>query len=265
MKTKRKEFTPAKRKKVRRLIILWACLFLGIGGVAASLYIVIFSDVPKARHITVEGERLLEETGIIREAVASLKKESWWRNALGEEHILFWRSGEIRDIRASLPKVRSAFVRRSIQKRTVIINIREEEARGVWCAPEGRCFVFNEEGVLFAEAPRVSGYLITKIIGEEGAPISVGDEVLGNKGWFQNIRETIEGVEGAGIQVKAARLESRERKEWSIETAKGVTLLFGLEETPPHIRLLLGELEKEKQVVPGRVFDFRVPEKIYVR
>lgn len=261
---KRKEFTPAKRKEIRRRIIFYASVFFITALLVGAIYLSLFSDVPKVRAIEVHGNRLVNKEEIINEAEKLLAREKWWRSVLGKDHIFFWQSGEIRDIKEAIPKLKTAEVRLRIQKRIVEIEVKEEEAKGVWCAEEKRCFVFNETGVLFAEAPEVRGYLITKIMGEEGVPIGVGDEVLGNAAWFQNIRKTIEEVEGAGIRVKTARMRDREQKEWSIETAEGTEILFALDQHPENIGLILRELKKENEG-GSWVIDFRVPEKVYVR
>ncbi|MDP3725536.1 MAG: hypothetical protein Q8R20_03655 [Nanoarchaeota archaeon] len=263
MKKKRKEFTPAKRKKIRRRILFSAGILLGVTLIGASIYIGVFSDVPKVREVRVHGNRLVGEKEIIVEAVRVLEKEDWWKNVLGRDHILFWRPGNIQGIEKTLRKLKTARVERSMEKRAVIIEVEEEEANGVWCVPGGVCFAFNEKGVLFAESPDVRGYLIIKIMGEEGAPTAVGDEVLGNAEWFQNIRKTIEGVEGAGIKIRSAEMRDRGRKEWSIETAEGAEMLFSLDRSPENIGLILQELKKEGE--KGRIMDFRVPEKIYIK
>ena len=65
--------------------------------------------------------------------------------------------------------------------------------------------------------------------------------------------------------MKNAHMRDREQKEWSIETAEGTEILFGLDQSPKNIGLILQELKKETAGGKGRVIDFRVPEKVYVR
>lgn len=245
--------------------MFYASMVLGISIVISGVYIGIFSDMPKVQTVEVRGNRLVSKEEIIHEAKKEFASADWWRGVLGESHILFWRPGEMKKVINALPKLKTAETIRATWKREVTIEVEEKEAKGVWCAWEGRCFVFNEEGVLFAEAPEVRGYLITKIIGEEGAPISIGDQVVGNAEWFQNIRKIIEEVEGAGIRVKTARMTSRERKEWSIETADGKEFLFDFTRAPERVGAILGELSQAEGARTGRIFDFRVPEKVYVR
>ncbi len=269
---KRKEFTPAKRKKIRRKIILYAGAVCAGMVVAGGVYAVIFSDIPKVQAVEVRGNRLVPGEEIKEKAAEEIARESWWRGALGENHVLFWRSGETKKMVQELPKLKTAKISRNMWKRTITIWVEEKEAKGIWCAapldgqsPEGRCFAFNEDGILFAEAPEARGYLIMKITGEKGVPIGVGDRVLGNAEWFQNIRRTIEGVEASGIEVRAVEVESRERKEWSIVTSDGKNLLFDFTRVPDRLSAVLENLREARGAGAGQVFDFRVPEKVYVR
>ena len=262
---KRKEFTPAKRKEIRKKLTRWVSVISALLLVAAGAYVGIFSEIPMVRIIEVRGNHLVKREDIVRETKKEFIKQSWWRGALGDKHILFWRDGEMREVAKALPKLKKMEVKRSVWKRKITLIVEEKEAKGVWCAPKGPCFVFNEDGDLFAEAPEVSGYLIVKIMGEEGVPISLGDQVLGNAAWFRNIQKTIEEVEGADIRIRVVRVTTKERNEWVLDAADGREFLFDFTRAPENLGMILRELAKEKEARGGKVFDFRVPDKIYVR
>ncbi len=261
-----RHFTVSKTRKraIRRRVWLYGSGILLVLVTGSLVYLAAYSKVGKVKQITVTGNERIPEKAILRAAVAGARRGNIWTSWLGPDSILFWEFGREHEIPKVSPRLASVAIEKNLLGRTVRITVEEREAEGVWCVEKTDCYVFDKEGVIFAGAPNVSGYLLLKIVAEK-IPVRLGEKALRNEIWLRNMRETIEEVAEAGIIAGVARIENPEDKEWKIETAEGAELLFSLDFKPKSIKEILKEFSEKRGLAKMRVIDFRVPEKVYVR
>ncbi|MDO8752196.1 MAG: FtsQ-type POTRA domain-containing protein [Candidatus Wolfebacteria bacterium] len=253
-----------RKRAIRKRVWLYGSGILLVLIVSSLVYLAAYSEVGKVKQITVTGNERVSKEAILKAAIAGARRGNAWTSWLGPDSILFWEFGRENEISKISPKLASAAMEKNLLGRTVRIAVEEREAEGVWCVEEIDCYVFDKEGVIFAGAPNVSGYLLLKIVAEK-MPVRLGEKALRNEVWLGNMRETIEEVAEAGIIAGVARIESPEDKEWKIKTAEGTEILFSFDFKPKNLKGILKDFAEKRGLANMRVIDFRVPEKVYVR
>lgn len=253
-----------RKRAIRRRVWLYGSGILLVLITGSLVYLAAYSEVGKVKNISVTGNKRVSEEAILEAAVAGARRGNAWTSWLGPDSILFWEFGRESEIPKISPKLASVTIEKNLLGRTVRVSVEEREAEGVWCIEETDCYVFDKEGIIFASAPNVSGYLLLKIVAEK-MPVRLGEKALRNEMWLGNMRETIEEVAEAGIIAGVARIENLEDKEWKIETAEGAEILLSLDFKPNNLKEILKEFSEKRGLEKMRVIDFRVPEKVYVR
>ncbi|MAF80115.1 hypothetical protein CL629_03495 [bacterium] len=265
MPKKRFHISSKTRRAIRKRIFVYGggvILILLIGG---FVYLGVYSDIGKVEGIYVQGNMLVSKEAVQKAVSERNTRKSRWKSWIGPERVLFWKSEKDIKPSAKLPIVEDIEIKRNLIERKIDIIVKEKSAKGVWCTKEKECYAFDERGIVFAEAPNVSGYLITKIGSAEEIPVAIGEKTLKNDDWFKNIMETKEEIKKAGVLPRTIRIQSEEKKEWEIMTAKGTKILLGLDFVPKDLQEIIREFKEKDELAKFNVLDFRVPDKIYVR
>ena len=82
-------------------------------------------------------------------------------------NILFWKPERmVMEGEHDITKKLATFqIRKSYFERKIIVNMSERDRKLIWCYDvTDSCFWVDEDGVLFEEAPKTSGNLITKTV-----------------------------------------------------------------------------------------------------
>lgn len=241
-------------------IISILIVFFGI------LYVVIWSPLLRVTSFEITNDNLATPSSFVKTAVIAetLRSASWWKGIVGSDNILFW----LFDLKHSViaaSYLKSIEVNSSLWKKDVQITIEERHAEGVWCAGSSECFVFDQDGIIFAKAPEVRGVLITKVNDESNRIITEHGSALPHKQWFANILSTLDILEKAGMTAKRVTLRDTNLREWEAVTSENLTFHFSLNFIPDNLSRILNDVNDRLPVSSIEYLDFRVPNRLYYR
>lgn len=262
------ELLPRRKKKSVRLgFILWSGLFfiLGVGLVGAA-YFVLYSDFFKVKNFDVRGANLISKEKVISslytQAVGSSKISSF----LGPDNILFWKFGKAADIAPeALPTLIGVSIKTKFGDRSVIVEAVDRQAIGVWCVQDESCYVFDEEGIIFGQAPEVQGTLILKIIDENDRNIVLGEQFFNKPEWVGIFFETINVIRKQNLAIASIVIKDLNLREWQVQTEAGPVFLFGLDFLPENFEGIVKNLDSRFEFNKVTYFDFRVQNRIYYK
>jgi cell division septal protein FtsQ len=259
-KTEKEMLRP--KKNFRKFIIFGFAFIIFLGGL---VYLIFYSPYLKLQRIEVSGTNLLS-TEFLKERVAALiiQDNDFWKR-VGSDNILFWKFSQKPTTPSTfLPSVASINFDVDLWNRTLYFSVTERKPIGVWCRGE-ECRSFDENGVIFAEAPSVEGVLILRVDDKSSASFVLGESALPRKEWFLNMLKVIGEVKSKNFQVTSVKVEELELRDWQIDTSAGITMLFNFNFVPDNLGKVLEYLKERLARSKIKVLDFRVPNRIYYR
>ena len=158
------------------------------------------------------------------------------------------------------PEIAEITIEKDYFERQIRINIKERERFGVWCET-GNCFWFDENGVIFSEAPQAEGNLINKVDDFSGRSLKIGESVLAEK-FFSNLIKIFEVLEKTGLGIKSLKLEKLEFQE--IITKSSPKIYFSLR-VDPGFTLTAIESMKNLGLEKIEYIDLRVENRVYYK
>ncbi|RJQ24948.1 hypothetical protein C4565_09130 [Candidatus Parcubacteria bacterium] len=248
----------SKKRRVHITLIITFTI-LCIFGFFAYLYY--WSPLFRVNEFLVRGVSDVEE---VRSAIMdyATSQDSFFSPA--HDRIVFWMShdGEIKSP-SFLPLASSINVTSNIEEKTVIADVTPRVMRGVWCVLNG-CFVFDEDGILFAHAPDVSGSLILKIRDENNTPVSLGSSVLSSEE-FRLMSHAVEHVKKNNIPVSEVVLQNKELKEWATVAPNGFSVRFSFNTIPEDLDSVFKGVFERTQLEKLTYIDLRVSNRVYFK
>lgn len=214
-----------KRKKPilrRRFFRLGILVLAAIGGIS---YFLFFSGIFQIEKVIVTGE-----SKVSKEAIESL---------VSPQNIFLIDISKIRkDILDRFPQIAKAEIHRGFPG-TLNISVRERLAVASWCDGENNCFLVDNEGVIFGEAPAETN--LVKIAGAR--------EMLGKEKIAKILEIQGKLKDDLGITTTQALIAPEERL--NIETSEGWEIYF---KSDGDIDWQLQELGLvlEKQITPAK-------------
>ena len=259
------EFVARRPKSERRRIIIgWTIAIAVIACIAGIVYGVGFSNVSKVRGVLVIGNRIVGSDEIARAVSGALASRSWISRAVGEGNIVFWMfAKEMPGETINEPAIKSLVVHVDLIGRRVIIEVREREFIGVWCADT--CVGFDDRGIAYFDAPSIEGSLFLEIQDVGGSAPKFGERVLGDEQQFNNMLATIQGVRDAGIAITHVTVKDHNLREWSITPSHGGELLFSFDVVPERIASILKNIMERTKWDGLSYVDFRVVNRVYYK
>lgn len=252
----------ARQRLLKRRIKLLSVIFLAIVICGATIYWLFFSEFWNIKDFEFRSPPNKLKS-IAEEEILQKVKEKISGNSL-----LFWPSGAI--ILDDLPLLASIEVSKNYFKRTITISVQERESAGVWCNhwQDGttKCFWFDEEGIIFDEAPRPNGGLIVVVDDyQENLEIQLGQTIFDNDAQT-NFTKIINSW-----LVKEAIIHNviidRDRQELKLQTAYGSSVLLSYRFDPLANLNALKQLQDEKKIDLRNLqyIDLRVENRIYYK
>lgn len=168
----------AKRRKKQALVALGILVLLAAIGYGVHL----LSYVPQLtiNGVVVEGTEAVSPE-LVRAYVESVIEDGSYRLLARDNIFVYPRAVIERALATDFPRIRTANVSRdSLLAQAVRVKVVERRPFGVWCAAEiadaaSGCYVFDETGFVFAEAPLDSRtkdrYTFTGGVAEPASPI----------------------------------------------------------------------------------------------
>lgn len=230
------------------------------------VYLIVWSPLFRVQSLTVDGANLATPPHVLRTVVTAelLRSAPWWRGILGPENTLFWSLDTTRKLTGT-SYLKSITLQTSLLRRSVTVAVEERRALGVWCVGERACFVFDQNGIVFAKAPEVRGVLITKVNDESGRIIAPHGGVLPYNQWFANMLHTLEMLDEARMGATRVALHNIELREWEATTTAGLTFHFSLNFIPENLSKIMRDVQSRLAISELTYLDFRVPNRLYYR
>ncbi len=255
------------RTHQRRWLWWWIGGFvLLVAAVTGMIYLILHASFLRVREVTVQGTRVISPAAVAAAVERSLLAGPRWHAWLGPDNLLVWKLGLPSGPNSGLPfGVAKVAVSSSLADRTVRIEVSERETEGIWCVAVEECHTFDDQGILFAQAPSASGILILKVTDEAREPRSLGQAILSNPDWVQNLFTTLSILRSRGVEVVSVSVRDRSLREWEVRTASGITFFFSLTFVPENLSTVIDDLRARLPLSNLVYLDFRVPNRVYYR
>lgn len=189
---------PAKAKRCKIDWRMWLYWLLALLALAGLLYLVFWSPFFKIKKWSVEGEGFTA-TAQAQELVNRTLQEKIWRVIPKDNLIVFSSKKIISQILADFPESQSVKVDKDIFKGIKIV-IKGRQPAAIWCRssadfifvgsqatstdkglslpPSEQCFFADSEGLIFREAPAISGTLLPTFFSQSAQDFGVGEQVI---------------------------------------------------------------------------------------
>jgi len=188
-----------------------------------------------------------------------------WRGILGHNNILFWALGEKPGSIYNYLPVKNLYVLSSLLKREVKINLELRKPAGIICDIREECYLFDEEGLVFAKSPKSEGSLVLTLTDNSGRLITVGQKIFPKQLWFENFVKITKAVIENNFGIAGIFLNDLNRAEWFLITSRGFTFYFGFEFVPEELSYILKNLGSQINLSEAEYIDLRVPGRIYYK
>ena len=199
----------------------------------------------------------------IKEVLIGRFKASFFRRMLGPESLFFWPKGGFEINSQSLPALVYATLTKDWQRKTVDIQVEERKPFGILCG--SACYWFDEEGVLFDQAPESKGFLIPKVLDENQRNLNLNDQIFGKPEFTQNLIDLMRQMQETGIlKPRSFTIKNLNLQEIHIET-DGPALYFNLRSMPKDIDQILSGVNQHKKLQNLSYIDLRVENRVYYR
>ncbi len=258
------ETRKSKKKKIRFWIIISSL------SVIFLIMVFIVKAVISWSGLNVSGVNFLNQTNIANSSLLSYLEKDMMRNKLravfGPENILFWSLGHKPNYLYDLPSVKNLNVGLNLFRRTISIEASPRTPYGVVCeATSTSCFVFDDQGVIFSSSPSVQGPLILSINDFTGRHFILGESILPDKSWFENLINTLKIMKQNDFSVSEIDIDDLSLREWRIKTMTGPDFYFSFNFIPDNLSYILSNLSSRMNFSKISYVDFRVPERIYYK
>jgi len=132
-------------RKIRRFYIVYKFFIFATGILFLSLiYLLFFSPVFEIKELNFNNTH-------VNEVVENIIKSS----IIDSNIFLFSVSNYRKNILNRFPEIENFFIKKDYISRKVSVEIINRIENGIWCENDFRCFYFDNNGIIFKEAPRV--------------------------------------------------------------------------------------------------------------
>jgi cell division septal protein FtsQ len=249
----------AKRRYLYSIGIIAGIVFIFIG---IGAYFYYWSPLLQIREFSIIGTTSEDET---RTAIVNYFNSSRSFFSPATDRIVFWMQHNEEFIQSPsfLPYAASIKLTSNISEKKVTAEITPRVMSGVWCANE-KCFVFDDNGVVFSEAPDVSGSLILKIRDENNTPVSLGRAVLSGEE-FNSIKKAIQSIQKNKIPISEVLIQNMELKEWATVAPNGFSIKFSFNSIPDDLDSVFKGIFERTNIDKLTYIDLRVPNRVYFK
>jgi hypothetical protein len=250
-----------RRNKLLLVFILF--LFFFVLFLLFFKFILSFSKINDTKVVLEKNENVeFDNLLFLSKLKVEMLKEKW-RAVLGPQNILFWVLGERPNYLESVPEIEKINFEVNFLKRKVIVKPQFRQTKGVICREDGKCYVFDNYGIIFKEAPNSSGFLVLKIIDKSGRYLYLGHKILKKEEWFLNFKNVVEELIRKDIFIKEIIWSNFDEQIWEVKLGEGVVFIFSFKFTPPEFAYILDNLRKKLNFKDLNYIDFSVPHRIY--
>ncbi|HRY52619.1 MAG TPA: hypothetical protein P5089_02070 [Candidatus Portnoybacteria bacterium] len=189
---------PAKAKRHKIDWQVWLYWLFALLALAGLLYLVFWSPFFKIKKWSVEGEGFTA-TAQAQELVNRMLQEKIWQVIPKDNLIVFSSKKIISQILADFPEAQSVKVDKDIFK-GIKITIKGRQSAAIWCKSSAdfifvgfqatstdsalslpsseQCFFADSEGLIFREAPAISGTFLPTFFSQSQQDFSIGERAI---------------------------------------------------------------------------------------
>ncbi|TSC52235.1 MAG: hypothetical protein LiPW41_446 [Parcubacteria group bacterium LiPW_41] len=261
---KEQVFIKTDKSGVRRKYYYGALIIVGIIIIAigASTYFYYWSPTLQVGEFSVVGTNSKEEAKV---AIVNYFNSSRSFFSPATDRIVFWtqHNEELIQSPSFLPYASSIKLVSNFSEKKVTAEITPRVMSGVWCITE-KCYVFDDNGILFSESPNVSGSIILKIRDENNNPVSLGNAVL-SQDEFNSIKKAIQSVQRNKIPISEVLIQNVELKEWATVAPNGFSIKFSFNSIPEDLDSVFQGILERTSIEKLSYIDLRVPNRVYFK
>lgn len=267
LKAKSGEIFFREKKKRRRFkfFIFGGILFFFfvlIGG----FYLFLKSDFLAIKKFEIKGVELSDAAQVRESIVSAMEKKEKWRSFVGSQNIIFWAFGKKPEFDAqTLPLLASLDIQTDLVGKKVQIFAKERDFFAVWCFSDNGCYGIDNKGVAFISVPEIQGVLLLKFHDENKRTFNLGEKVLPNERWLDNIFTTVQLIKASGLPISALIIKDFILQEWEARVYSDLNLHFSLNFVPENLEEVIKNLSKRLEFGKLSYLDFRVPNRIYYK
>jgi hypothetical protein len=251
----------ARRRTLLKIVAAWFVVFLVVGGI---VYAFLATDLLEVREVRVEGARLTVPTKVHEALTAAV--DQTFRKWIGPAYVPFWFFLDTPpSFLAAHPIFRSVEVVPQPLARAVVIRVTERSLYGVWCGREGTCRAFDEDGVVFGEAPSVEGTLITRVTDTGSLLPPGGAVILADEEWRAHFFEILGILDKVRLTPRTITVGDPALREWEVKLLEGPLLKFSFTFVPPGLAETLESLARRSDFRALTYLDFRVRDRLYYK
>jgi len=248
-------------KFLKGLVIFFILSIIFIAG----FYFLLYSNFFKAT-IEIKGNAISSSELLKNHLIAQMLQKRKWRSIVGAENILFWLGETKPLVVENMPAVKAVNIKVDFFQKKVFIEAKEREIVGTFCdSNSSYCYFFDEEGVLFFEAPQTEGNLILKIIDKNNRHLFLGQKALKNPQWLKNILMVWDIFQKSDVEPISIILDDLNLRQWEIDTFSGPKFYFSLDNLPSNLAQILKGLAGRLEFNTLQYIDFRIPNRVYYK
>ncbi len=163
------------------------------------------------------------------------------------------------EISRTYPVLTDITVSKNYFTRVITIQARERAKTALWCDSQNSCWWFDDDGVVFLEAPVTQGQLLKKVISSSNTPITIGQHIPLDSSVLNSIFSFLDAIHAPGKSL----LWNPALEEITTEARKGFpTIYFSTRQDPSYA---LPSIEKISNLQNISYIDLRVTNRIYYR
>jgi hypothetical protein len=243
-------------------------IFFIIISIFLFFWFFVFSDYFLIKDIVVNGEESINKEAIYFTVKSELSKKIFW--IFPKSNIFLFNKEEIEKLlKERFVNIASVYVEIQFFNKTLILNIKERKGEGFWCLNNDRCFIFDNEGVIFSEIekPEGSGGLVVE--DRRQIDFKIGDKVIDTK-WIAFMRDfSIETIPDIWIKSYTIDSEFLKAQDLVANTSMGWSIFINLENTTPGAAANILKVLLKKQLLSRlddvEYIDIRIPGRAYYK
>lgn len=180
---------------------------------------------------------------------------------LGLNNFLSW-PGRL-DIRE--PGLANLSIQKNFLEKKIIVKAKEREPYGIWCSNANDrifCFWFDENGIIFENAPISEGHLILRIDSQDLLLIPGRSAIIPDL--FYNLKKIIDFLRNIGLSVNKYEWED-DLQELRVSAGSGSEIRFSLRFNPDVSLAALKSIYEKNEFKNTEYVDFTVENRIYIK
>ncbi len=264
-----------KKQSKFRIVLKFIIIILVIAAIIGVFYLIFYSEICEVKDFNFKYSNnylksedmsgFFSNDFLVSSLATQVVKDKKMLGYLGSDNILFWKLGKKNNLTSKhvLPSVKEVNIKVDLWNREVSFFVKEKSFFGIFCNDNDGCHAFDNDGIVFAPAPESKGSLILKINDSNERPIVLGERILPEKEWFDNIIKIVNLIKKNNLNIENIKIRDLSLEEWEIKIANGPKLIFSLNFVPSDLNEILKTLKDRTDFSDINYFDMRVENRIY--